>query len=262
LRALRILKEADVVAAESLERARSLFACLGLKAPRLISCRESNRARAAALVCAGLSQGQKVALISDAGSPGLCDPAAAVVRLAHERGFAVSPVPGPSALAAAWSVAGIDHAPFVTLGFLPGKPGPRRKLLELCLNSPWPFVFFEAPHRLRAAVAAISKIAPQRPLILCREISKLHEQILYTSGAGLLQLMDSGKFLSKGELTLVVEGNPSPAGEDKLERRELAAWLEVSRGMSSGRLAAFLSNRGLGARNEIYQEIIALAQNR
>jgi 16S rRNA (cytidine1402-2'-O)-methyltransferase len=258
LRALRVLGGADAVAAESIAHARALFAHLGLKPPHLISCRESNRRQAAALVCDCLRQGQKVALISDAGSPGLCDPAAAVVRSAHEQGFPVTPVPGPSALAAAWSVAGIDHTPFVMLGFLPVKPGPRQKLLESCLNSPWPFIFYEAPHRLPAALTAISELAPQRRLVLCRELSKLHEQILCATSAGLVELINSDKFLNKGEFTIAVEGNPTPLGKDELDAQQLAGWLKVSQGMNSGQLASFLASQGLGQRKEIYQKIILL----
>jgi 16S rRNA (cytidine1402-2'-O)-methyltransferase len=125
-RAAEMLREAPVIAVESLARARKLMSFLGIKGKRLISCREANRASAAREVVEVLGQGLDVALISDAGTPGVSDPGALVIREAASAGHRVSPLPGPSALAAALSVAGLGAGPMVFLGFLPAKPGARK----------------------------------------------------------------------------------------------------------------------------------------
>ncbi len=260
-RAARILGEVDIVAAESLERAGTLLRHLGIRPKRLLSCREANRKRATADICNLLDQGQSVALISDAGSPGLNDPAAAVVKGVVAAGHKVSPIPGPSALAAAWSVAGIDHAPFAVLGFLPSKAGARKKLLEKCQENGWPFVFFEAPHRLADTAEALAEIMPQRGLVLCREMSKLYEQILHTTCLELVGELKQDPNLSRGEFTVVVDG-ASKLENKRLSLDDYALGLEqilhISQGLGGSQLAAFLSRESGIARDIIYKEITAL----
>ena len=257
LRAARILRQVDVVAAESRQRAGVLLRHLGIIPRRLMSCREANRKRAAEMICACLDQEQAVALISDAGSPGLNDPAAAMVRRVAAAGHTVSPIPGPSAVAAAWSVAGIDHAPFVVLGFLPAKSGPRQRLLRQCHDLGWPLVFFEAPHRLRASAADLAAFMPDRRLVLCREMSKLHEQILHLTCAELPARLETDPNLTKGELTLVVEGG-APAPASGQISGSLAQMVSISQGMGASQLAAFLAKNHQMPREALYREILAL----
>ena len=179
-RAARVLAESPVVAAESVGRAKKLLAHLGLSGKWLISCREANRRQAAAKVLQALGEGKDVALISDAGTPGLSDPGQAVVEQTAKLGYRISPVAGPSALAAALSVAGIKQAPFVFLGFLPAKPGARKRLLEQAGANGWSLVAYEAPHRMADAAKDLGEVLGERRVVVCRELTKLHEEILRT----------------------------------------------------------------------------------
>lgn len=261
LRAIRVLKEADSIAAESLQRAGQLLRHLGIKPGQLISCRESNRKQAAEAVCNLLGQGKTVALISDAGSPGLNDPAAAVVARVSELGYPVSPVPGPSALAAAWSVAGIDHAPFIMLGFLPAKSGAKERLLNKCRESGWPFVFFEAPHRILLTAHTLAALMPERKLTVCREMTKLHEQILTTTCQTLPRQLADDPNLSRGEFTIVVDGGMDSLreGNDSTDiKGDLRQMLHISRGLSTSQLASFLSKELKLPRELVYKEMLAL----
>jgi 16S rRNA (cytidine1402-2'-O)-methyltransferase len=253
LRAIRVLGEVPVVAAESISRARSLLAHLQIRGRKVISCRESNRHAAARSIISCLEADLDVALISDAGTPGLNDPAAAVVRQASAGGFTVSPVPGPSAVGAAWSVAGIDHAPFVVLGFLPAKEGAKNALLEEAKATGWPLLFFETPHRLRKSAELLARLMPEREIIVCREISKLHEQIIHATCAGLTGYLQSDPDMIKGEFTLVVGGGSKPGPGAGLE--EIIA---MSQEMRPSRLAAYLTAKYGWPREETYKTILRL----
>ena len=216
-RAAGVLGEVRVVAAESLTRTRKLLSHLGLGGKRLISCREANRAQAANQVVEALDQGQDVALVSDAGTPGVSDPGGLVVERAAAAGHRLCPLPGPSSLAAALSVAGLPGAPLVFLGFLPAKPGPRRQLLAQARDTGWPMVLFEAPHRLAATAQDLAQLMGPRRTVVCRELSKLHEEVEHTTCSQLAQRLEQGPV--KGEITLVVEGGEPPrAGADELDR--------------------------------------------
>ena len=257
LRAVRILSQVDIIAAESVERARILLGHLNVTGKQLISCREANRRQAARQISDYLHSGRDVALISDAGTPGLNDPAAAMVNRALEDGFTVSPIPGPSALCSAWSVAGIDSAPFIMLGFLPVKDGARRELIKDCIASGWPFVFFEGPHRLSASALLLQEMLPQRKLVLCREMTKLHEQILHTTCAELPGLIEKDAFLSRGELVLVVEG-----GEKPVAMAELEQLVYVSQGLAPAKLAAYLARQSGAGKEEYYKNILKLQKQK
>ncbi len=216
-RAARVLAEVPVIAAESLERAKKLLNHLDLRGKRLISCREANRRQAASVVLETLESGLDVALISDAGTPGVSDPGAAVVKAVALAGHAIAPLPGPSALAAALSVAGVEAAPVVFLGFAPAKPGPRRRLLETAAATGWPMALFEAPHRLAETAADLAEVVgPERPVVLTRELSKVHEEIAHITAGELARLAAQGQ--ARGEITLVVAGGPPPGAQDQAER--------------------------------------------
>ncbi len=253
-RAARVLGESPVVAAESLTRAKKLLAHLGLGGKRLISCREANRRQASAKVLEALGEGQDVALISDAGTPGLSDPGQAVVAEAARLGHGVSPVAGPSALAAALSVAGVKQAPFVFLGFLPAKPGARQRLLEQAGASGWTLVAFEAPHRMADTARDLGQVLGEREVVLCRELTKLHEQVLRTTCARLADELDPAAL--RGEITLVV--GPGAAQEPDLGEVQRL----VDEGLAEGELKpSALAKQVAGAtglnREEVYQIILA-----
>lgn len=256
-RAARVLTQSPVVAAESVRRAKGLLSHLGISGKRIISCREANRERAARQVLAALEEGQDVVLISDAGTPGVSDPASAVVEAAAGAGFAVSPLPGPSALASALSLAAFTVTPLVFLGFLPAKAGARKKALEQARDTGWAVAMFEAPHRLERTARDLSEVFGERRLVVAREISKLHEEVVYTTCAELPQRLL--EITVKGELTLVVEGGqPARAGQEELSdllRRGLA-----SGELSPSRLARQVAKETRLSRDEVYRRLLEIKE--
>lgn len=257
-RAEQVLGQVPVVAAESLQRTRKLLSHLGLRGKRLISCREANRRRAEAQVLEALGQGQEVALVSDAGTPGLSDPGAAVVAAVAQLGHRVTPVAGPSALAAALSISGLKQAPLIFLGFLPAKPGPRRKLLAQAGASGWSLALFEAPHRLADTARDLLEVLGDRPLMLARELSKVHEEVVHTTCAGLVRRMRTVE--GKGEITLVI-GPGAPEGPDQAEvDRLLREGLDAGQEGPSALARRVAKATGLN-REEVYDRLLGLKQS-
>ncbi|MEW5914623.1 MAG: 16S rRNA (cytidine(1402)-2'-O)-methyltransferase [Thermodesulfobacteriota bacterium] len=256
-RAQEVLQSAPVVAAESLQRARKLLSHLGLRGQRLISCREANRRKAVAEVLEVLGAGQEVALISDAGTPGLSDPGAAVVAAAAQMGHRVMPVAGPSALAAALSVCGLKQAPLVFLGFLPTKPGPRKKLLAQAGASGWSLALFEAPHRLAQTAADLLEVLGDRPLVMARELTKVHEEVAHTTCAGLVRRLRGQE--GRGEVTLIIGPGPAAGPEPEEVERLLRRGLAEGREGPSALARRVAKDLGLN-REEVYARLLSLKQ--
>jgi len=260
-RAAQTLAQCRVIAAESVERARKLLAHLGLSGKRLISCREANRQRSAREIVGRLDEGQDVALVSDAGTPGVNDPGAVVVRLALEAGHRLCPVAGPSALAAALSVAGLEPSPVVFLGFLPPKTGARRELLQRAGQTGWPLVIFEGPHRLPRTAVDLLETLGDRPLTVARELTKLHEQIWRDTCAGLAAA--TAREEPRGEYTLVLgPGQAAPAADTADQARRL-----LVEGLAEGREAPGELARRVAAatgqtRKAIYNKLMELKGGR
>jgi 16S rRNA (cytidine1402-2'-O)-methyltransferase len=256
-RAAEVLEQAPVVAAEGVGRSRKLLSHLGLAGKRLISCREENLARAAAQVREALDQGQDVALVTDAGTPGVSDPGGRLVAELARSGHRLCPVAGPSALTAAVSVAGWPGAPFCFLGFLPAKPGPRRRLLERARDLGWPFVAFEAPHRLAETAAELGRLLGPRPAVVARELSKLHEEVVHTTCAELAQAVNTEGV--KGEITILIAGGePAPGGGPDLDGLlgEGLARAELSPSQLAKRVAAQVRQ----PRDEVYRRLLELKE--
>ncbi len=203
-RAVKCLKEVHLIACEDTRRTVKLLNHLGIKKP-LISCFEHNeRARIDELL-ERISRGEDVALVSDAGTPTISDPGFPLVRAAHERGIKVSPIPGPSALVAALSVSGLPTDEFLFAGFLPRTAAARRKRLLSLKGLGATLVFYESPHRLVDSLADMMAVLGDREAFLCREVTKLHEELRRGS------LSDIARDLSNraevlGEIVLVVAG--------------------------------------------------------
>jgi 16S rRNA (cytidine1402-2'-O)-methyltransferase len=202
LRALRLLAEADLVLAEDTRRTRKLFQRYELHAP-ILSCHDRNeaeRARQAVELCRA---GRRVALVSDAGTPGLSDPGYRVVRAALEAGVRVTALPGPNALLPALTLAGVPIDAFLFLGFLPRRAGPRDRTLAAALASPYTFAFYEAPHRLVATLRAVAHLGGAgRAAAVARELTKIHETVHRGTVAELAEQFGASAPL--GELTVVV----------------------------------------------------------
>jgi 16S rRNA (cytidine1402-2'-O)-methyltransferase len=254
-RAKRILEEVDFIAAESISRTKKLLAHLSIGGKRLISCRESNRKKASYEVQSLLEQGRDVALVSDAGTPGISDPGGAVVLAAAQAGYKISPLPGASALAAGLSVAGLPGAPVTFLGFLPAKTGARKKILEQAKNTGWPFVIYEAPHRLSKTAADILEVLGDRPVVLAREISKIHEEIAHTSTRRLAEKTENSE--AKGEITLIVSGGAPPQADQNLVKKLLSQGL-LEEKEKPARLAARVAAQTGMKKALVYEMLISL----
>lgn len=199
LRALRILREADLIAAEDTRRTSRLLGHYGIQT-RLISLHEHNeRSRIPALL-ARLGEGRSIALVTDAGTPGASDPGMLLVRAAREAGQRVEAVPGPSAITTALSVAGQPFVDFAFAGFPPVRSKDRKQWLAAVASKTEAVVFFEAPHRIRRTLTELAIIFGDRPITVCRELTKVHEEVFTASAAEILGRLGD----PRGEFTLVV----------------------------------------------------------
>ena len=249
-RARRVLGSVDLIAAEDTRRTRGLLTKFGVKTPT-ISCHDHNEARQTPGLLERLLRGESVALVSDAGTPLLSDPGLPLVRAAHEAGVPVVSVPGPSALAAALSVAGESTDRFVFEGFLPRRAGPRRARLESLARETATVVLFESVHRIRETMAELqAQFGCGRSASIVRELTKLHESVCRGTLGTLAERL-GGEIPLKGEFVLVVSGADEEAGtgdEEILRVFELVA-AEVSR-----KAAVTLTARILGvSRNRVYR---------
>lgn len=211
-RALETLRAVDVVYAEDTRTTQHLLAHHGIRA-RLRSLHEHNEREAAAAVVEALRAGESLALVSDAGTPGISDPGAVAVAAARAAGFSAVPIPGPSALTAALSVAGIA-GPFAFIGFLPPKPSARRAALEAWRGFAHALVFYEAPHRVLECVDDLAAVlGGTRALIIARELTKLHEQTHACALGEARAWLEGDPNRQRGEFVLVV--GPTPPATDE-----------------------------------------------
>ncbi|HOX58563.1 MAG TPA: 16S rRNA (cytidine(1402)-2'-O)-methyltransferase [Candidatus Paceibacterota bacterium] len=201
LRALRTLKECDVVAAEDTRRTGQLLKHFGIARP-LLSYFQFNEARRSEEIIARLRRGEKIALVSDAGSPGISDPGERVVRAAITAGLRVEPVPGPSALVAALTASGLPTDELHFIGFLPHKSGQRRRELERLQGIAGTLVFYESPYRIEKLLVELNEVFPARQVVLARELTKKFEEYLRGKPADLLTLLQRRSL--KGEFVVLV----------------------------------------------------------
>jgi 16S rRNA (cytidine1402-2'-O)-methyltransferase len=206
-RAVATLRGCALVACEDTRVTRVLLDRHGLQVP-VVSCHRFNEHSRSERILQVLAGGSDVALVTDSGTPGVSDPGAAVVRAARAAGFAVSPVPGPSAVAALWSVSGLE-GPFTFIGFLPQRHGERRRALAGLASEPRPLVFYESPHRILAMLEDAAQVLGERRTLAGRELTKIHEEVI----AGTLQEIRErlAARTIRGEFTLIV----APAEADR-----------------------------------------------
>jgi len=205
LRALRVLKEADLVAAEDTRRTRRLLTHYGISS-KLVSCHEHNEAERIPALLEVLRSGKSVALVSDAGSPAVSDPGARLARAAAEAGLPVTAVPGPSAVTAALALAGFPADRFSFYGFLPRSRSQRRALLERAAEETHTVIFFESPRRAAATVEEMIEVFGDREAALCRELTKRFEEVLRGTLTEILGRIRQAA--PQGEISLVVAGKP------------------------------------------------------
>lgn len=202
-RALRILREVDLVAAEDTRHTRRLLEHFGIAA-RLVSLFEHNERSRSGMLVEKLKEGESVAIVTDAGSPGIADPGYPVVRAAVAEGLRVESVPGPSAVVAALQVSGLPTDAFAFVGFLPVKPGARRRALEELHERRETIVAFESPHRIERCLADLETVWAERPMALVRELTKVHEQVLRGSAREIRAALREDQ--KRGEMVLVLGG--------------------------------------------------------
>jgi len=200
-RALRVLKECDRVAAEDTRHTGQLFRHFGIRKP-LLSTFRFNEARRSEQILDYLRQGERIALVTDAGSPGISDPGERVVRAVLSAGFRVEPVPGPCALIAALTAAGLPTDEFHFVGFLPHKSGQRRARLEQLATIPGTLVLYESPYRIQRLLEELREAMSDRPVVLAREITKKFEEFLRGTPAELLEQCQSRSL--KGEIVVMI----------------------------------------------------------
>jgi 16S rRNA (cytidine1402-2'-O)-methyltransferase len=256
LRAIRVLKHADVIACEDTRQTQKLLNHFGIET-RAVSYHEHNEASRAAELVEKLAQGGRVAVVSDAGMPGISDPGFRLVSLAIEGGIPVFPVPGPAAFLAALVASGLPTDSFSFRGFLPAKSGARRRELEKIREAEETQVYYEAPHRIKDTLADVVEVlGAQRPVVVARELTKIHEEFL-RGPAGEVALTLNARGEVKGEITLLIgkaaEGANAPRGVSVRERVE-----EIMRDERVDEKAALkkvAKERGI-SKSEAYRELL------
>lgn len=248
LRALRTLQEVSLIAAEDTRRARILARRYEIDTP-ITSYFEGNKLAKLSTVMGALAAGD-VALISEAGTPGLSDPGYELILVAIERGFPVVPIPGPSAPVTALVVSGLPSDSFLYLGFLPRRPGERRGFLAKVADEHHTLVAFEAPHRLRESLADIEAVLGNRPLTICRELTKLHEEVRRGSVAEARSHFDEVD--PRGEFTLVIGGAPEQRERWSEERVQEALDDLLAQGLARPAAARRIAAASGWSRAEVY----------
>lgn len=210
-RARNVLRSVDAVAAEDTRRTRKLLSHLGVRT-RLLSYHEHNEERAASAVVERIASGSDVALVSDAGTPLVADPGYRLVAACVDAGIEVTPVPGPSAAVAALSASGLPPQPFFFAGFLPRRPGARRRKLEAAAELDCTLVFYESPHRISAVLADMADVLGDRRAVVARELTKVHEEFLRGTLKELASLAAEREL--RGEIVVLVAGASSARGAE------------------------------------------------
>ena len=251
-RAVRVLKEADLIACEDTRQTRKLLDHFGIRTPT-ISYHEHNEVERAGELAARLCAGAVIALVSDAGMPLVSDPGYRLVRAAIENGIPVQPVPGASAAVAALAASGLPAETFRFCGFLPSKPGQRAKALEALAKEHATLIFCEAPHRILEALETIEKALGPRPVVVARELTKIHEEFLRGTAAQIrAQLAERDAV--KGEMTVLVGRGAGPAPDDTPVEEAVDALMRAGTPRMDA-IKQVARRRGMSKR-EVYEKLL------
>jgi 16S rRNA (cytidine1402-2'-O)-methyltransferase len=256
LRALRVLKEVDLIACEDTRQTLKLLSHYGIQT-RLVSYHEHNEMTKAAELIVDLEGGAKVALVTDAGMPGISDPGFRLIALAIRHHVPVIPIPGASAFLAALVASGLPTDSFRFSGFLPSKAGQRRKLLESVKASPRTQVFYEAPHRLLETLTDVVEVLGEdRHVVVAREVTKIHEEFLRGRAESVLKLLNSRGSV-KGEITLLIakaeDGAIQQASETVSLGQRVRDIMKADKSDEKTALKKVAKERGIG-KSEAYRE--------
>jgi 16S rRNA (cytidine1402-2'-O)-methyltransferase len=259
LRAVRTLREVDLIAAEDTRHTRKLLAAHGIE-NQLISYHEHNEQQRTAELIRRLEQGTRIALVSDAGTPTVSDPGYRLVAAAADRQIPIVPIPGVSAATAALSVAGLATDSFTFAGFPPRKKARRLTQLRQLAAVPHTLIFYQSPRRLPAFLAELKEVLGDRPAVLAREITKIYEEFLRGTLTRIIEQLE-GRPEVKGECTLLVAGAPPAEPEPENLDAAIADALERSAD-SLSTLARELSSRWHVPRKEIYARALKIKSAR
>ena len=252
-RAVRVLKECDLIACEDTRHTRKLLEHYGISRP-VVSYHEHNETERAGELTAQLVAGEDIALVSDAGMPLVADPGYRLVKAAIAAGVSVQPIPGPSALVAALAASGLGTDEFHFAGFLPSKPGQRAKALEALAEEEATLVFYEAPHRLLETLEEIERLLPGRAVVVARELTKLHEEFLRGSALEIRETL-AARGEVKGEITVLVGKRTAPVPDDTPLNEAVDKLIRAGIGRMDA-IKAVARRRGLSKR-EVYREVAA-----
>ncbi len=257
-RAVRVLKEAGLIACEDTRRTRVLLAHYGIETPT-ISYHEYNEAERSEELAARLRAGAVIALVSDAGMPLVSDPGYRLVRAAIESGVPVQAVPGPSAALAALAASGLPTDAFHFAGFMPHKPGQRVKALEARAEEQATLIFYEAPHRILETLEAVERTLGPRPVAVARELTKIHEEILRGTAAEIRAQLAQREVV-KGEITLLIGKAAVPPPDDTPVEEAVAALIRAGAPRMDA-IKQVARRRGLSKR-EVYGRLLGSKQTR
>lgn len=251
LRALRILREVHLIACEDTRQTRKLLDHFAISTSA-ISYHDHNEASRAAELIERIQSGHSIALVSDAGTPLVSDPGYRLVDAAIQAGVTVVPIPGASAVLGALAAAGLPTDEFRFCGFLPPKQGQRRKVLDALIPETCTLVFYEAPHRILETLDDISQIMGTRPIVVARELTKMHEEFLRGTAGDIRAVLEQ-RHSVKGEITLLI-GKGEPVLVDDRPLPEAVAALEAQGMPRMDAIKQVARERGLSKR-EVYREV-------
>lgn len=256
LRAIKILKEVDVIIAEDTRHTLKLLNHLNISKP-LISYHRHNEEQRKEMIIDKLKNGENIAIVSDAGTPGICDPGEVLIHECIKENIKIVPIPGACAMINALIASGISTKEFTFLGFLPLNKKLRKEKLEYIKNETKTVIIYEAPHKLKSTLEDLKEILEKRKVVIARELTKIHEEFIRGTIDEILEKADS----LKGEIVLIIEGNKESSHHDnknKFIEMPLDEHYEYyeKQGFSKKEIIKKIAkDRGL-AKNEVYQHFI------
>ena len=255
-RAIKVLKQVDLIAAEDTRHSKKLLSHYGIQT-KLIACHEHNEVDKAAQIITHLKNGLSIALISDAGTPTISDPGYKLVTAVTKEKISVIPIPGCSAAIAGLSVSGLPTDSFLFLGFLPKKHQKQQQALEAVKNETPTLIFYESPKRIKTLINNMLNILGDRKAFLAREITKMHEEHIRGNLSEILQNLDKKNSI-KGECSLFVQGQLKQKTIDKRQLEKIILKRLSSSGLGTSGLAKQISNEFNLSKKQVYETILKL----
>lgn len=256
LRAIRILGEVSLVAAEDTRHTRKLLTHFDIHTPLISYYKDKEVARTKKII-ARLEAGEDVALVSDAGTPGISDPGSILVKEVQNLGLKIVPVPGPSALSATVSVSGFEKNPFLFLGFLPSRANQRRKILESLVHETSHIVFYEAPHRIKKCLEDCIQTLGDRHAFVARELTKIHEEIISNTISTILATLSSKEKI-KGEFVVMIEGAAAEEESSSDDIGEMLSWIHDNSNLSLRDAVQRVAKELGKGRSDVYKEALKI----